>query len=220
MILCIEGVLSPADLAALRPKLASGTYRDGRETAGWHARLGKDNEQAEPEDAGLRAASQLIGERLRQHEVFSLAVRPKRLAPMMVSRYVEGRSYGSHVDDALMDGLRSDVSFTVFLGAPADYEGGELVLERTDGEQSFKLEAGDAVIYPSTSLHRVNRVESGTRLVAVGWAQSLVRRAEHREMLFDLDTARRALFAKSGKTPEFDLLSKCLSNLLREWAEP
>lgn len=219
MILCIQAVLSPGDLAALRPMLAQGTYRDGRETAGWHARLTKDNEQAAPGDEVLRAASQLIAERLQQHEVFSLAVRPRRLAPVMVSRYAEGRGYGSHVDDALMDGLRSDVSFTVFLGAPADYEGGELVLERPDGEQSFKLEAGDAVIYPSTSLHRVNRVRKGTRLVAVGWAQSVVRRAEHRELLFDLDTARRALFAKSGKTPEFDLLSKSLSNLLREWAE-
>jgi PKHD-type hydroxylase len=108
----------------------------------------------------------------------------------------------------------------VFLNGSADYDGGELVLERPEGEQSFKLEAGDAVIYPSTSLHRVNRVERGTRLVAVGWAQSLVRRADRRELLFDLDTARRSLFAREGKCAEFDLLSKCVSNLLRDWAEP
>jgi PKHD-type hydroxylase len=138
----------------------------------------------------------------------------------MISRYAQGASYGSHTDDALMGGLRSDVSFTVFLNAPADYEGGELVLERPDGEQSFKLESGDAVVYPSTSLHRVNPVERGTRLVAVGWVQSLVRRADQRELLFDLDTARRSLFAREGKNAEFDLLSKCLSNLLRDWAEP
>ena len=220
MILCIQGVLSPADLASIQPRVERGGFRDGRETAGWHARLTKDNEQADAGDEELGAAAERVTDCLLRHEVFSLAVRPKRLAPVMISRYVEGRSYGTHVDDAVMNGLRSDVSFTVFLNAPSQYEGGELVLERPEGEQSFKLEAGDAVVYPSTSLHRVNRVERGTRLVAVGWAQSLVRRAEWRELLFDLDTARRALFAKQGKSAEFDLLSKCLSNLLREWAEP
>ena len=220
MILCIQRVLDAGHLARLKPLLEAGAYRDGRETAGWHAKLAKHNEQADPDDAGLRAAAELVGERLLQHELFALAVRPKRLAPVMISRYAEGKSYGSHTDDAMMGGLRSDVSFTVFLNGSADYDGGELVLERPEGEQSFKLEAGDAVIYPSTSLHRVNRVARGTRLVAVGWAQSLVRRAEQRELLFDLDTARRRLFAREGKSAEFDLLSKCVSNLLRDWAEP
>ena len=220
MILCIQHVLDPGQLAKLSPLLKAGAYRDGRETAGWHARLAKDNQQADPNDAGLRAVAELVGERLLQHELFALAVRPKRLAPVMISRYAEGKSYGSHTDDAMMGGLRSDVSFSVFLNGSSEYEGGELVLERPEGEQSFKLEAGDAVVYPSTSLHRVNRVERGTRLVAVGWAQSLVRRAEQRELLFDLDTARRSLFAREGKCAEFDLLSKCVSNLLRDWAEP
>lgn len=220
MILCLQGVLGAADLADLRAAVEEGTFRDGRETAGWHARVAKDNEQAHPADERLAGAAGLVGERLLRHEVFALAVRPKRLAPVMISRYAEGRSYGTHVDDALMGGLRSDVSFTVFLNAPSEYAGGDLVLERPEGEQSFKLEAGDAVVYPSTFLHRVDRVESGTRLVAVGWAQSFVRHAEHRELLFDLDTARRTLFAKHGKTPEFDLLSRSLSNLLREWTEP
>jgi len=220
LILCIQRVLDAGQLAKLTPLLEAGAYRDGRETAGWHAKLAKDNQQADPNDAGLRAAAELVGERLLQHELFALAVRPKRLAPVMISRYAQGKSYGSHTDDAMMGGLRSDVSFTVFLNDSSEYEGGELVLERPEGEQSFKLEAGDAVVYPSTSLHRVNRVERGTRLVAVGWAQSLVRRAEQRELLFDLDTARRSLFARQGKCAEFDLLSKCVSNLLRDWAEP
>jgi len=220
LILCIHGVLDPGHLAKLKPLLEAGTYRDGRETAGWHARLAKDNQQADPDDTALRAAAELVAERLLQHELFALAVRPKRLAPLMISRYAQGRSYGSHTDDAMMGGLRSDVSFTVFLNGASDYEGGELVLERPEGEQSFKLEAGDAVVYPSTSLHRVDPVKRGTRLVAVGWAQSLVRRADQRELLFDLDTARRSLFKREGKCAEFDLLSKCVSNLLRDWAEP
>lgn len=220
MILCIQGVLPAEELAELRPVLASGMYRDGRETAGWHARLAKDNEQAMPGDAALTEAAARIARRLEAHEVFALAVRAKQLAPLMISRYPQGKSYGTHVDDALMGSVRSDVSFTVFLNAPSEYDGGELILERPEGEQAFKLEAGDAVVYPSTHLHRVSPVTRGTRLVAVGWAQSLVRRAEHRELLFDLDTARRTLFAREGKTAEFDLLSKSLSNLLREWAEP
>jgi PKHD-type hydroxylase len=220
LILCIHRVLDPGHLGRLKPLLEAGTYQDGRETAGWHAKLAKDNQQADPGDAGLRAASELVAKRLLQHELFALAVRPKELAPVMISRYAQGKSYGSHTDDAMMGGLRSDVSFTVFLNGPSDYEGGELVLERPEGEQSFKLEAGDAVVYPSTSLHRVDPVKRGTRFVAVGWAQSLVRRADQRELLFDLDTARRSLFTREGKCAEFDLLSKCVSNLLRDWAEP
>ena len=212
MILCIQGVLEKDDLDTVRADVSKARFQDGRETAGWHARLTKDNEQAPGDER--------IAQRLMDNDVFALAVRPKRLAPVMISRYGEGKQYGTHVDDALMGGVRSDVSFTVFISAPGDYEGGELVLERAEGEQSFKLEAGDAVVYPSTHLHRVNPVTRGTRLVAVGWAQSLVRRAEHRELLFDLDTARRTLFAREGKTAEFDLLSKSLSNLLREWVEP
>lgn len=220
MILCIKGVLEGSTLAGFRSALAQGSFRDGRETAGWHARLTKHNEQADPQDGKLRAVAERIAERLRGHELFALAVRPKALAPVTISRYAQGASYGSHVDDALMGGLRSDVSFTVFISAPQEYDGGELVLERPEGEQAFKLDAGDAVIYPSTSLHRVTPVERGTRLVAVGWAQSVVRQPERRELLFDLDTARRSLFAREGKSAEFDLLSKTLSNLLREWAEP
>jgi PKHD-type hydroxylase len=220
MIVCIQAVLNEVDLAHVRAAAAEGQFRDGRETAGWHARLAKNNEQAHPADERLQRAGGLVAERLLNNDVFALAVRPKRLASVMISRYAAGRSYGAHVDDAVMGELRSDVSFTVFLSNPADYAGGELVLERPEGEQAFKLEAGDAVVYPSSFLHRVNPVETGTRLVAVGWAQSLLRRADHRELLFDLDTARRAIFERLGKSAEFDLLSKCLSNLLRDWSEP
>jgi PKHD-type hydroxylase len=112
------------------------------------------------------------------------------------------------------------VSYTVFLGAADEYDGGELVLETTAGEQAFKLGAGDVVMYPSTTLHRVAPITRGQRLAAVGWVQSLVRRADERELLFDLDTARRLLFEREGKSREFDLLSKCSANLLRLWAEP
>lgn len=115
--------------------------------------------------------------------------------------------------------FRSDISFTLFLNSPSEYEGGELILEEMNGERSFKLEAGSLILYPSYTLHRVETVTSGVRKVAVGWVQSLVRDALNREILFELDTVRRSLFYKEGKTTEFDLLSKCHANLLRQFAE-
>jgi PKHD-type hydroxylase len=146
-------------------------------------------------------------------------VRPKALSPLLFSRYDPDMHYGSHVDDALMDGMRTDVSFTLFLSAPESYDGGELVIESAAGEDAVKLSAGALVAYPSTSLHHVAAVTRGVRLAAVGWARSFIRDAARRELLFDLDTARSALFARDGKTAEFDLIAKSTANLLRMWAE-
>jgi PKHD-type hydroxylase len=128
-------------------------------------------------------------------------------------------TYGTHVDDALMQGMRSDVSFTLFLSDPQSYQGGELVIESASGEDEVKLAAGALVAYPSTSLHRVNAVTRGVRLAAVGWVRSFIRDAARRELLFDLDTARRNMFTREGKSTEFDLISKSLANLMRMWAE-
>lgn len=161
----------------------------------------------------------MLTERLLAHPLFQMAVRPKVLSPLLLSRYEPGRAYGRHVDDTLMNGMRSDVSFTLFLSEAASYRGGELVIETTVGEQEIKLEAGSLVLYPSTTLHRVEPVQEGVRLAAVGWARSFVRSAAQREILFDLETARRRLFERSGKSEEFDLLSKSTANLLRLWAD-
>jgi PKHD-type hydroxylase len=137
----------------------------------------------------------------------------------MISRYKPGKKYGTHVDDALMRGMRTDVSFTLFLAEPETYEGGALVIETAAGEHEFKLTAGSMIVYPSNSLHRVAPVESGERLAAVGWARSFVRSPERREILFDLETARREVFELQGKSSTFDQLSKCSANLLRMWAD-
>jgi PKHD-type hydroxylase len=160
-----------------------------------------------------------MAERILGNEVFRLAVRPKALSPLLFSRYERGMHYGSHVDDALMDGMRTDVAFTLFLCDPSDYDGGELAIESAAGEEIFKLDAGALVAYSAASLHRVTDVTRGTRLAAVGWARSFVRDPTRRELLFDLDTARRQLFAREGKSAEFDLLSKSFANLVRMWAE-
>ena len=221
MILCIADLLSPEALAEIRRALDAAAYVDGRETAGWHARLVKRNRQM---DARMSAVLQSpVLDALRRNEVFRAAVLPRRFRPVLFSRYETGMAYGAHVDDAVMGGddpVRSDVSFTLFLCPPESYAGGELVIETTAGEQAFKLDAGAAVVYPSTTLHRVDPVRSGVREAAVGWAQSLVRNAEQRELLFELDTTRRALFRQQGKTAEFDRLAKVCANPLRMRAEP
>jgi PKHD-type hydroxylase len=169
MILCIGNVLNKDDLDFTDSKLQGATFIDGRVTAGWSARLVKNNEQAQSDEAldELRAT---LEERILGNEVFQLAAQPKVLTPILISRYAPGRQYGTHVDDALMSGMRTDLSFTLFLSEPDTYEGGELVMETSAGEQPYKLPAGAMIVYPSTTLHRVMPVESGLRVAAVGYA--------------------------------------------------
>jgi PKHD-type hydroxylase len=218
MLITIGEILSPKDLAELAGILPNLRYEDGRATAGWHAAEVKKNEQARP-SVTLDLLREKLSQSLRANPVFDLAVRPKAITPLHISKTADGGHYGAHVDSAIMAGLRSDVSFTLFLSDPSTYDSGELILESAAGTDSYKPPAGSAVVYPSTALHRVAPVTNGTRYVAVGWAQSLVRDAAKRELLFDLDTANRRLFDQHGKTPEFDLLTKCATNLLRRWAE-
>lgn len=218
MQIIIGDVLSGDELALVREALAHATFEDGRETAGFAARLVKNNRQA-ANDRKIETVRKLVEERILGNDVFAMAVRPKALASVMFSSYERGMHYGSHVDDALMQGMRTDVSFTLFLSEPEGYDGGELTIESASGEDAVKLPAGSLVAYPSTALHHVAPLTRGRRLAAVGWARSYVRDAARREMLFDLDTARRQLFAREGKSAEYDLVSKSLANLLRMWVE-
>jgi PKHD-type hydroxylase len=219
MQIVIGDVLSADDIKTIRTALRGAQFVDGRATAGFAARAVKNNTQASGSDRSIETIRNLAAERILAHEVFSLAVRPKALTPLMFSRYEPGMNYGSHVDDALMQGLRTDVSFTLFLSDPQSYDGGELVIESAGGEEAIKLAAGALVAYPTTTLHRVNAVTRGERLAVVGWARSFIRDAARREMLFDLDTARRQIFARDGKTAEFDLMSKSIANLMRMWVD-
>jgi PKHD-type hydroxylase len=218
MLITIADILPQAELEEVRTMLGAMRFEDGRATAGWSARLVKDNEQAR-EGAALSLLREKVSKAILGNEVFSLAVRPKALTPLTFARYGEGREYGSHVDNPLMNGIRTDVSFTLFLAGPETYDGGELVIESVSGEEEVKLSAGHLVAYDSTSLHRVAPVTRGERMVVVGWAQSYVRDSARRELLFDLETAKRNLFAQTGKTPAFDLLAKSSANLFRMWAE-
>lgn len=222
MILCIADVLSAADLAEIRRGLDGAAFQDGRKTAGWHARKVKRNEQVDPASRKAREAGERVAAALEVNPIFTAGVQPRAIRPFLLSRYGAGMEYGPHVDDAIMGGkerVRSDVSVTVFLNPPEAYDGGALVIESAGGEQAFKLPAGHAIAYPSTTLHRVEKVTRGTRLVAVTWVQSLVRSSDDREILFDLDMARRSIFEQHGKTREFDLIAKSYANLLRKWSE-
>lgn len=222
MIFSIPNFLTSDELQKITSSLSEADFIDGKTTAGWHAKKVKNNAQLSNKADYSQELKQLVTNALKRNPLFQIAVRPKIIHSMLLSRYETGMSYGRHTDNALMGGenfWRSDVSLTVFFNDPSSYEGGELIIEGTDSEQSFKLEAGSAIIYPSLYLHRIEPVTKGVRLVAVAWVQSLIRDPNEREILFELDTARRSIFEKQGKTPEFDLISKAQANLLRKWAE-
>jgi PKHD-type hydroxylase len=219
MQMLIANVLTCDDLIAVRQAFEKATFVDGRETAGWSAKTVKNNLQARAGDPALEGARQLVADRLKANALFQMAARPKAMSPLLFAQYGDTMTYGTHVDDAIMHGIRTDLSFTLFVDEPETYEGGDLVIESSAGESPVKGPAGSVYLYPSTTLHRVDAVTSGMRRVAVGWLQSHVRGADQREILFDLDTARRTVFAQFGKTTEFDQLSKSVANLLRMWAD-
>lgn len=221
MIVRIPEVLSAEAVAQVRAALDTAEFVEGKLTAGWYAKQVKNNQQLPGHTAkDIRGSIQAA---LHHNPLFQAAIRPKHIHSILISRYDVGMSYGRHADNALMGAggnqRRSDVSFTVFLNAPQEYDGGALVMEGVDDERGYKLDAGMAIAYPSSTLHRVDPVTKGIRFVAVGWVQSWVRDPAKREILFELDTVRRSLFAQQGKTNEFDLLSKNIANLLRQWAE-
>ena len=218
MLLVIEKLLTAIEVQVLREAASSLQFDDGRKTAGRFAAEVKANDQAAPSPE-LAAVLAKVETALAANALFRSAARPKALTRLILSRYRTGQTYGLHVDDALMAGLRTDLSFTLFLAEPDSYDGGALIIEDTFEARAIKLNPGDLILYPSTTLHRVEPVTRGERLAVVGWAQSLIRRADQREILFDLDQAVEATFAAEGKSPLFDSLAKTRSNLLRMWAE-
>jgi PKHD-type hydroxylase len=219
MILLINDVLSADDVAKIADRAAALRFVDGATTAGWHAKIVKNNLQADRSHPDYAPLNKTVIDALLRNQIFHMAARPRHITPLLFSRYRDGMEYGTHVDDAIMNNLRSDISFTLALADPASYDGGELVMESTGGAQAYKLKAGQLIIYPSTMLHRVTPVTKGERIAAVGWCQSYVKDAAQREILFDLDRARRAIFEREKKSREFDLLSRCHANLLRMWAD-
>ena len=221
MITQLSQVLTPQQITAILSLTTLGQFNDGKDTAGWHAKGVKNNRQWQGEEQVASELEHCLTSALTQHPTFTNASYAKDMMPFIVSESTLGGGYGDHVDDALMAAsrvLRTDLSCTIFLTPPENYVGGELVINISGIEMEFKLQAGDAILYPSTTLHRVNPVTSGTRKVALTWIESHIAHASQREMLFDLDRARKEIIETQGKTAAFDLITKTHANLLRCWA--
>lgn len=225
MLLHIPNVLTPEQLRHIRHELDRADWTDGRQTVGAQGAQVKRNLQL-PESSPVRAAlGQLILDALSRHPLYHAAALPLRTLAPRFNRYEGGGHYGFHVDGAVMalpggGQLRSDISCTLFLAEPDEYDGGELIINDTYGEHEVKLPAGDLVLYPSSSLHEVRPVTHGSRLAAFFWIQSLVRDDSRRRMLFDLDVAIQTLTANPGSDRAALLsLTGIYHNLLRQWSE-
>lgn len=219
MILQIGAVLDEGALAAIRETLADPVlWIDGRATAKGRARAAKANEQAAPTEAA-KAVLLLIERAIFAHPVFQSAAQPSTLARLMLNRYGEGMEYGAHVDAPYIDGVRTDLSFTLFLSDPVTYDGGELVIDSAGAEDAIKPPAGTLALYPSTFLHRVERVTRGERLAAVGWVKSRLRSHEHRMMAFELDRIGADLTAIDAPVDLRDRLLNLRNNFLRTFGD-
>ena len=225
MIVRIASVLSAEELSAIRARLQSGAWDDGRHTAGFQSGQVKANLQLPQSDPAAREAGDAVLRALERSPLFVSAALPHHVFPPLFNRYGPGMSFGNHVDNAVrqipgtVHRLRTDVSATLFLSAPEEYDGGELIVEDTFGTHSVKLEAGDLVVYPASSLHRVAPVTRGMRQAAFFWIQSMVRDDGARTLLFDLDTSIRDLTAAWADRDSLVRLTNCYHNLLRRWAE-
>lgn len=217
MIVQISNVIDAETIRSLVAGLDEKQFTDGTATAGWAAKEVKNNQQLLGKKS--QVVTELLLKRLQQNSLVQSAMRPKQVARTAINRYQSGQSYGTHMDDSLMNGVRTDVSFTLGLSPLSDFEGGELVIEETSGERAWRLGEGDILMYPSHYLHRVEPVTQGTRLAMIGWVQSLIKQPHYREMLFDVEQSLKSEFDTHGKSDNFDRLTKVFHNLMREWAE-
>jgi len=223
MLLVIPDILSTSKLEEIRTILAQATFVDGRLSAGGYAARVKLNQELPPQAEQLQRLNQLVMNTLVQHPQFQGAALPHRIASPFYARYTKGQTYGDHIDDPVMgppgQRYRSDIACTLFLNSPDAYEGGELRIRTTFGSQQVKLAAGHAVLYPASSLHRVEEVTAGERLVAVTWIQSLVRDPARRELLYELAQARDGLMQTQPEAEVTRQVDHSYVNLVRMWSE-
>jgi PKHD-type hydroxylase len=224
VLLHIPGVFTPDEVAELRARLEAGPWADGNVTSGHQSATAKVNRQLPEDSSEARDVGGLVLQALNASPMFVAAALPHTIFPPLFNRYEGGEHFGLHVDNAIRQRgslrIRSDLSCTLFLSDPADYDGGELIIEEMYGPQSVKLPAGDLVLYPSKSLHRVTPVTRGARISSFFWLQSLVRDDADRETLFRLDVAIQRLSADRGPKDVAVLeLTAVYHNLLRRWTE-
>lgn len=225
MMLHVPEVLSVAQVRALRQTLDSTDWIDGRETVGAQGAQVKRNRQLPERSPASQALGRMVLEALARHPLFFSAALPLRYVPPLFNRYEGGEHYGLHIDGSVRsipgssEQLRTDLSCTLFLSDPDDYDGGELEVVDTYGVHEVKLPAGDLILYPSTSLHRVTPVTRGARVCSFFWLQSMVRDNHQRAMLFELDQSIQKLRDKLGETEETVALTGHYHNLLRMWTD-
>ena len=222
MLLALQGLLAAAEVAELRQIAAEGEFVDGGVSSPGLAAAGiKRNEQLSLASAQQRRVEELVLGALDRNETFRTAAIPKLIRPPILSRYRPGMAYGVHIDNPIMRRpvpMRLDLSITAFLSDPDHYTGGELCIDTPYGEKRIKLPAGDAVLYPTTMLHRVGEITSGERLAAVTWIQSMVHEQAKRSMLYDLAVVTQWLHSIAPQSPNYHRLSNTRANLVRMWA--
>ncbi|HEV2762639.1 MAG TPA: Fe2+-dependent dioxygenase [Pyrinomonadaceae bacterium] len=225
MLLHIPGVLTGEQVAHCRRVLERAEWVDGRVTAGHQSARAKDNMQLPEQHPAARELGDLILAALERNPLFMAAALPSKVFPPLFNRYEGGQSFGNHVDNAVRQvtgtphRVRTDLSVTLFLAQPEEYDGGELLVEDTYGVHSAKLPAGDLILYPASSLHRVQPVTRGARLASFFWVQSMVRDDGERALLFDLDAAIQRLVHDDPDHPSAAPLTSVYHNLLRRWAD-
>ena len=227
MLVHVPNLLSPGEVAQLREALGAADWADGRITAGAQSAQAKKNLQVPENSPVHRAMGEVILTALGRNELFTSAALPLRVFPPLFNRYDPGMGFGDHIDNAIrfVKGagapvrVRTDLSATLFLTAPSDYDGGELVIQDIFGEQRIKLPTGDMILYPASSRHHVTEVTRGSRLASFFWVQSMVREDEARRHLFELDTAIQALRRTQGDTADVVRLTGLYHNLVRRWAD-
>jgi PKHD-type hydroxylase len=223
MLIEIPNILDNDKLANIRAMLEKVEFIDGKHSAGEAARRVKNNEEMKQGTQQAEYLDHLLMSSLAESADFRSGALPYRVAQPVFARYTTGKQYGDHVDDPIMGGgaekFRTDVSITVFLNEPDEYDGGELIINTTYGEKQVKLAAGSAVLYPSASVHRVAEVTRGERLAAIVWLQSMVRDPAQRELLYQLDQARNVLLKSKPETLETKQVDRSYVNLLRMWSD-
>lgn len=223
MLLKIPSVLTKLQVQELKDTMLAADWTDGAVTAGYQSAQAKNNLQIPEDSPTARALGDTILQALSQNSLFMSAALPLKIFPPLFNCYQGGQSFGVHVDNAIRQvsgtpvKVRTDISMTLFISEPDEYDGGELVIEDRYGSQSVKLDAGDMVLYPSTSLHRVTPVTRGRRLASFFWLQSMVNSDEKRSILFDMDMAIQSLRETVSDSPEIIQLTGVYHNLLRQW---
>lgn len=226
MLVCVPDVLSKVEVAGLRAAMDAATWEDGRSTAGAQSAMVKKNEQLPPDSELARLHGGTVIKALVANPLFVSAAIPKQIFPPLFNRYGVGQHFGVHVDNAVRGDsltgtrIRTDLSVTLFLSEPDEYDGGELIVEDCYGSHQVKLPAGHLVLYPASSLHTVTPVTRGVRVASFLWLQSMIRDAHARSLIFDLDTAIQGLVARLGRDhAEVVKLTGIYHNLIRYWAE-